>query len=865
MKPTAFVHMDLDGLSAIYRGHGQSYAGDTDPFYVSAMENALEFFDEEGIRATLFVIAEDLDQTDKRHVVEEAVRRGHQIACHGHDHRYLMHCSDAEQRVEIIGGRDALQDRLGVPVKGFRAPGYSIDFRALNLLREAGYQYDSSILPTFAFRERLGIQRLFPEPFLLWPESGLFEIPLPAPGPFQPPFHPCYSMYLGRWYFNRSFERFAQRHNYFTLLLHLTDFADRLRLNVSTRLNIYTNNYRSAPWKHRFLSRVVKRVRTRYDISTTEAFLEGWPDSAPDLNPRVVLGISTTHETGACVVRDGTVVSAINEERLTRNKLDARYPPTNAIREAIRISGIEPQEIEAVSIAGLRWNDLLPQTLKSFWQDVRDYHSLNDYIPHLCRIAYRAFYFWRALRYGAVADFLRREYGISPKVYYVEHHEAHASSVYRTGAHPRALIVTADGVGDDVCITFSEAEGSLIRRLETFYYPNSFGQFYTACTQILGFKGGRHEGKITGLSGFGHPDDQLLSRVERTFMNGDGFKLHKRYFAEGFLRPRVRQMAGLVIGRTSLVDIEYRNYKKPLARLLRGFPREDVAYVFQLVLEREMTRLTRTHWRAEHGSLALAGGIFANVKLNMAMTESVTPEATYIFPNMGDGGLGVGAALAVASPMPKPLGHVYLGSAPDESEILETLQAESEVTWRRPENLTEAIADHLAAGKIVARASGPMEYGPRALGNRSILYHCADPSVNDWLNKQLGRTEFMPFAPICRWEDAEEYFQIQPGDKRACEFMTLVVRCTDRMREVCPAAVHVDGTARPQLVRREVNPDVHAVLTSYHRRTGIGCLINTSFNMHEEPIVRTPAEAIQAFRQSRLDFLVLGPFLVEAR
>ncbi|HEX7071247.1 MAG TPA: carbamoyltransferase C-terminal domain-containing protein, partial [Rhodothermales bacterium] len=197
-----------------------------------------------------------------------------------------------------------------------------------------------------------------------------------------------------------------------------------------------------------------------------------------------------------------------------------------------------------------------------------------------------------------------------------------------------------------------------------------------------------------------------------------------------------------------------------------------------------------------------------------------------------------------------------------EHHLLDVLQKYPDLTYSRPTDLAESVAEELAQQRIVARFDGAMEFGPRALGNRSILYHCGDKSVNDWLNHQLHRTEYMPFAPICLYEDADEYFILREGEKRACEFMTLVVACTDKMRQLCPAAVHVDGTARPQLVKRSLNPGMHAILTAYKQRTGIGCLINTSFNMHEEPIVRTPEDAISAFLQSRLDTLVLGPYLV---
>jgi carbamoyltransferase len=572
------------------------------------------------------------------------------------------------------------------------------------------------------------------------------------------------------------------------------------------------------------------------------------------------LGISTTHETGACLTRDGEVVAATNEERLSRRKLDNQYPPVQSIREVIQLSGVDPKAIDAVAIAGLHWKDLLPRIADSLRRDVGDFHSWNDYFPHFCRVAYRMFYLWRAFRYDDVLDFLQKEYGIRPKAYYVEHQEAHASSAYRTGASENALIITADGVGDELSISFSKGNGSTIRRLENFFYPNSFGQFYTACTQVLGFKGGRHEGKITGLAGYGSLNPELLRKVESTFFAKDGkFQLNKRYYAEGFIRPRIKDLKG-----ASMLDVDYRNYKSPLKRLLTGYSREDIAFTFQFLLEREMVRLAKRHMKGEPADVVMAGGVASNVKLNMALGTNLSAKSLYIFPNMGDGGLCVGAALSVMGSLPTPVRDMYLGADFSEEQMLADLQKHPHLRFEKPENIAVRIAGALADQKIVARCAGRMEFGPRALGNRSILYHCSDRSVNDWLNRQLNRTEFMPFAPICLEEDHAEYFMIPDGQLRPCEFMTLVVRCTERMQQTCPAAVHVDGTARPQLVSRERNPDVHAILSEYKRLTGISCLINTSFNMHEEPIVRSPGEAISAFQQSHIQHLVLGPFFISS-
>lgn len=857
-----WFHVDMDGLNAIYRAHGHVSPSGQDDFYLSAVENSLAFFDAQKIHATYFVIAEDLDDPAKRTAIESVVRARHRVASHSLSHGYLNSMTKEGKREEIFASRKKIEDALGVPCHGFRAPGYSIDFESLEILREAGYLYDSSIRPNYTMRRRLGLERLFPEPFLVFPEDRFFEIPLPVVGPWLLPFHPCYAFLLPHFYYRSCMASFAKQRNYLTYLYHLTDFSSPQPLRRGVRLGIFTNNFSSPVRKLRFLERLLVPVRRDFSFTTTEEFLDGWPESAPDLSPRTILGISTTHETGACIVRDGRTLSAINEERISRRKFDNRYPPVESIREAIAAAKVDPNEIDAIAIAGLHWKDLLPQMMDSLWRDVTDFHAWNDYFPHFCRVLYRIFYFWRATQYGRINEFLKREYGISPKTFYVEHHEAHAASCYRTGEHNTALIATADGVGDEICITLSRGQGSTIRRLESFFYPHSFGQFYTACTQVLGFKGGRHEGKITGLAGYGKADPNLIEKVERTFFAGDGFRLNKGYYAEGFIRVHLRDFKNLLRGKFDALSVDYRNYKMPLKHLVAGYPREDVAYAFQHLLEREMVRLAKDYGDERPLHVSLAGGVFANVKLNMAMSRRMDADSIYIFPAMGDGGLGVGAALTVHAEMPSPIPDVYLGPEYAEEDILRALAAHPELKSARPADMSRTVAQELANKKIVARFDGRMEYGPRALGNRSILYHCADLSVNAWLNQQLRRTEFMPFAPMAMWEHAEEYFDVREGEKRACEFMTLVVPCTEKMKRTCPAAVHVDSTARPQLLRRENNPGMYDILAAYKELTGIPVVINTSFNMHEEPIVRTPEDAISAFRQSHLDFLVLGPHLV---
>ncbi len=862
---TVWFHVDLDGLDAIHGAHGRSWGGGRDTFYESGVDRSLRIFQARGITATYFAIAQDLGRPEKRAALQRIVAAGHHIASHSLTHPVLDRSSTEVKRREVFESKARLEDAFGIPVHGFRAPGYAIDLETLDLLREEGYAYDSSVIPSYAVKRRLQVERIWPEPFDFFGQGGLIELPMPYVGPWLPSFHPAYAFYLRRAYHRDQLRRFAARRRYLTYLFHLTDFADQVQGLETARLSLFTNNWFRGDEKEVFVGELLDDVAEHFPhVTTSEAMVAGWPQSAPDLNPRTILGIATTHETGACLVRDETVVAAVNEERLSRVKLDTTYPPTQSIREVIRLSGIAPSEIDAVAIAGLRWTDLLAQLWDTVRRDVGDFHALNDYIPHACRLAYRAFYVWRASRYEAVLDVLERDFGIRPKIWYVEHHEAHAACAHRTGTADDAVVVTADGVGDDLCVTIGRGRDGLLERHQVLPYPHSFGQFYTACTQVLGFKGGRHEGKITGLAGFGTRDPELLANVESTVFSSDGdFRLHKGFYAEGFPRLRFSDLAKVFRGRNALLGVDYRNYKPPLKRLLAGYPRENVAWTFQHLLEREVVKLVRPHvpsGRPLH--LALAGGVFANVKLNMALSQELQPASIYIYPNMGDGGLCVGAALTVAGSSPSPAPHMYLGTSYDDDEIEQAIARYPEISATRPNDMASAIAAALADHKIVARFAGRMEFGPRALGHRSILYHAGDRTVNSWLNSQLNRTEFMPFAPMCIAEDADLYFNLRDGERRACEFMTLVVSCTERMKSECPAAVHVDGTARPQLVRSDIAPGMYDILTAYRARTGSSVVINTSFNMHEEPIIRSPDEAIRSFLTSHLHVLALGPYLV---
>lgn len=862
--PQAAVHVDLDGASHIFDHHGWRYDHAHDPLFESGLISLLAFLGYNNIKATFFTVASDLDDPRKQTLIQEVCRQGHEIASHSLTHPTFSVLTREQKRKEIAESREKLEGALGVTVKGFRVPSYELDRDCLELLDEYGYEYDSSAFSMARSEQELGRPTVLAGPHRPIFDRKLVELPLPKYRPAPFPFSPSYSLLLGNRYFKLGLNRFRKTDLPLILLFHLTDFAQPLPRQWlhGFASKIYTLSHLSMTTKMQRCQQMLDEVRQRYQITDTSALLNG-PSTQALVQRPVVLAISTTHETGAAVFEGGELKSAISEERMDRVKLSTRYPPTKSIEESIRVSGIDAQDIQHVVISGLSPGELVPRLAAGQALDTLEFHSWSDYFPHFNRLLYRSYYLYRAVGYRSTLKFLKRKYGIQPSLHFVEHHQCHAAAAYRTAPFDDALIVTADGVGDDLSFTISVGQYGRIKRLAEIWYPHSFGQFYTACTQVLGFRGGRHEGKITGLSGFGRVDQELYRKVKSTIRrSGPGFTLDKRYYSEGFIRGFSRKK--LRKGESLFDALQYRNYKAPLKEMLEGYPREDVAAVFQTILEEEVEAVVRPiAEKTGLSNLALCGGVFANVKLNDALFTRLDMEQVYVFPAMGDGGLSVGAALEFLQTNPKPFDAPYWGPEYSEGEMEQALRAAAAdgLHYRREENTEKAVAERLAEDNVIARFNGRMEFGPRALCNRSILYSATDADANDWLNKRLHRTEFMPFAPVALVEKASMLFNGLEGKEHACKFMTIIVECTEWTKEHCPAIVHVDGTARPQLISEEINPSMYRILTYYEELTGLPIMVNTSFNMHEEPIVCSPSDAVRAFLASGLDYLAIGPYL----
>ncbi|RMH37829.1 MAG: hypothetical protein D6690_01685 [Nitrospirae bacterium] len=574
----------------------------------------------------------------------------------------------------------------------------------------------------------------------------------------------------------------------------------------------------------------------------------------------MILGITDGQTSGAAIIYDGRIVAAINDERLLRMK-QARGFPRASIKAVMEMTGVNPSDIDGVAVAQRNMefrND--PAPWKGWFeerQDLRESHNLffnlasrfsglaND-VPGLKTLYYQLRQPLYRERRRRIPQILREEFSITAPVQFYNHHYAHATSAYFTCGFEDGLIVTMDGGGDGSSSHIYVAKGGTLKNVCAVDSYDSLGNYYAYVTAICGYKAKKHEGKITGLAAHGRP--RYYDALNRLIAFEHGKTVNKGKVLFNSAMQKIRQEIG------------------------EPFSKEDLAASIQKLSE-DICRAYVGHWLEQTRSrnVALAGGVFANVRINQEVHNLPGVETLFVHPGMSDEGLAVGAGLAMWAervrtqggvPRSEMIPHVYLGSEFTEREIEAEIQRAGHA-YQRYEEIEKEIARLLAEGYVVARFNGRMEYGPRALGNRSILYQPTDPSVNDWLNKNLVRTEFMPFAPSTLAEYAGQCYEDVGGGFDSARFMTITFQCTDWMKRHCGGVVHLDGTARPQLVREEDNPSYYKIIKEFHALTGLPSVINTSFNMHEEPIVCTPNDAIRAFELGHLDYLAIGPFLLK--
>lgn len=566
-----------------------------------------------------------------------------------------------------------------------------------------------------------------------------------------------------------------------------------------------------------------------------------------------VLGLNVGHDSGVTIVDEHSVLAAVSEERLSRKKMHTGFPYL-ALDEALALAGCSPRDIDLVAVEGdkvMPHSDFGTELLEQDWRKILVEKS-GLARPLLgtragLGMTYRLLSRTTAHTKKKVADFLRNK-GFAGPVNFFDHHTCHAASAYFGQRHPvDGFAVTLDASGEGLCSkVFRCREGKMVSLHDELSF-HSPAYYYAYITHLAGFKAFRHEGKITGLAAY--DSGEKVKMILERFIN---FDAKKGCFKNkgGYQRSAVQR----------------------LKDLLAPFTKEQIAAGVQVHTEAMVTDYVA--WIVRQYSekntpqnIFLAGGLFANVKVNQRIAELPEVEKVFVFPNMGDGGLNAGAAFLGMNSLVKDYwknfrcSHMFLGHGYSDAEILAALE-KSGVSFRKSENIAFDVAHLIANDKVGARFNGRMEYGPRALCHRSILYSAADREVNGWLNQRLNRTEFMPFAPCVRDCDVAHYFNLPKGNIEPFRYMTMTCNVTEACEKEAPGVVHVDKTARPQILTEEDNPDAYAILTHYQKLTGRKILVNTSFNMHEEPIVQSPAEAISTFQRGHLDYLAIGSYIV---
>jgi carbamoyltransferase len=562
-----------------------------------------------------------------------------------------------------------------------------------------------------------------------------------------------------------------------------------------------------------------------------------------------ILGIHNgNHDASACLFRDYELVAAVSLERLTRKKNDgisaAMEIPLPAIDECLRIAGIERRDVDVICSSRAHW-EVQTYTLHGRWWIKQQYYRLvgDQRIPSMIDMMRKQGTYDAAQIFNA--DLFKKNYGFDKaEIHFFNHHLAHGLPAYFFSRFDEALIYTADGIGDNISYSASLARKGKIDilsggddTLHEKYKVNSIGLLYCYFTDALGFIWNRHEGKVTGLAAFGKP--VAAAEIIGHFKIDDSGAITSDF-------PSYEAM---------------HQYARDICKKLS---REDAAASVQEATEQVICRAVEKYLKATGArAVAVGGGIFANVRLNRALLEQTSAEGVFVYPAMGDEGLVIGGCLIyllqrdgaeVWQKSRYRLENLYLGR--DHNGDFKNAAAAFPNLAVDAGRQVERTVDLLIQGKVVAIYTGRMEFGPRALGARTIMASPVQREVNDTINKRLERSEFMPFAPVVLEEHAKTVFDINDGNAHPARFMTITCDVHPEWRERIPAVVHIDGSARPQMIRREDNPLYFDVLSLFHEKTGLPVLVNTSFNVHEEPIVDTPSQALKSLVEGRIDHIL---------
>jgi carbamoyltransferase len=556
----------------------------------------------------------------------------------------------------------------------------------------------------------------------------------------------------------------------------------------------------------------------------------------------ITLGInySQMHDSSACIVRDGEVLFAVAEERISRAKHDAGFP-RNAIQSCLDFAKVKAEELDEVCFG---WQ--VPGA--TYLHDLKCYASGKMPVTYT-NVLNSTLHFMSMWHQGGGAKRFTQQFGkVKARMRFVDHHLAHALSAYGYSGFDDAAVVVMDGRGAWEATSIWHGRNGRLEHVLTIPFSNSIGYFYSEFTEFLGFHRNSDEWKVMGLAPYGQPGVDLSAFLDAQAVP---YMVHTDRLVASGSNPFEKMTELLGARRVEESEIDDRH--KNIAYAVQDACEVAMMSVVKLALEKTWSK-----------NLCLAGGVALNSKANGKIVATGMVEKFFVQPAASDDGVALGAAMAPymdnGGKLPnKPMRHAYLGPSFDDQAI-EPILRTYKLKYTRLPDVAATAAELLSQGKILGWFQGRMEFGPRALGSRSILADPRDPEMNAKVNNAVKFREWWrPFAPSFKKEAAGEYLESATDSP----FMILTAQVRPEKRNVIPSVTHVDGSARPQTVEKEINPLYWRLIDEFGKRTGVPVVMNTSFNLRGEAIVHTPTDAVRTFFSSGMDALVIGSFLVE--
>ena len=553
------------------------------------------------------------------------------------------------------------------------------------------------------------------------------------------------------------------------------------------------------------------------------------------------LGINYLSESSVCLFKNNKLIYALSEERINRKK-NWFGIPYKSINRLLKDNNLKIKDIKYFATHGLSALTLDTPNDKAFKEKILQVKNSKLSFKKKNKIVT---FLLKRQKHEKKVIFIRTKNIISQlkkrfkNIEIFDHHTSHAASAYFFSKFKNCYIFTIDGWGDNASSKLFKATNGKIQEIKRTETIDSLGYFYGSITKLLGFTPHKHEGKVLGLAAHAKPE-KAMKDFNKIFRYNKKLKNFEGLSQNGYYLPTFDNIF--------------------LKDLLKKYSIAEIAAATQKKLEEVVTEYINDIDKKKF-DLALAGGVFSNVKLNQVIQTNKKVSKTYIFPNMGDGGLCVGAAALLLNDKRKykkfSVKDMYLGPNIRLKEINQNLK-KYPIKKIKTSNNYKFIAKSLKAGSVVGIVQDKMEFGPRALCNRSIISSAQDKRINFTLNKKLKRTEFMPFAPVVLKEDFNKYFTKIEKSHSSSLYMTMTFKCKKEAIKKAPGVVHIDNTARPQIINSSINRRMYKILINFKKISGSSILINTSFNMHEEPIVCSINDAFRAFYSSKLDYLMIN-------